>query len=394
MTKYPGVYVEEVAGATKTIAGVSTSTAGMVGITERGPRQPVLVTSFADFTRRFGALSRERTISQVDEDHDGQGWQLGFAAKGFFDNGGRQLFVQRVALDDQAAPLLTRLEAAIQKLLAVDEVALCLAPGWWSERIHAALIKGCEARRCCFAILDVSNGLDVAAVRAFRGRLNTSFAALYYPWVEVSERSTGRSVELAPSGHIAGIYARSDREHGVHNAPSGNAIHGITRVLRNVTRAEAAQLNREGINTLRFLPVRGHRVWGARTLTSDLEWKYVNIRRLLIFVEHSIDRGTKWAAFEPNGGSLWLAVQRTVVDFLCSLWRQGMLQGTKPDEAFFVCCDRTTMTQDDLAQGRLVCVVGIAAVKPAEFVVLRIGQWTADHKDSCERAGEPQDSGR
>ncbi len=399
MPEYPGVYVEETAGAATSITGVSTSTAGMIGITARGPREPALITSFGDFTRQFGALPPEpaggwRDTWAGDGDQDGQWWQLGFAVKGFFDNGGQRLFVQRVSRRDRAGPLVNDFAAAIRRLLDVDQVALCLAPGWWSESIQTALIEQCETRRHCFAILDPPNGLDLAGIRAFRRRFDTGVAALHYPWVEVSDPRTGRNVELAPSGHIAGVYARVDRERGVHHAPSGKAIHGITRIPRSLTQVDAARLNGEGVNALRFLPVRGNRIWGARTLTADPEWRYVNIRRLLIFLEHSIDNGTQWTVSEPNGENLWTALRQTVADFLFNFWQRGVLLGSKPDEAFFVRCDLTTMTQEDLDAGRVVCMIGVAAVKPAEFILLRISWCTADHKASSDRAGAPESSAR
>lgn len=190
---------------------------------------------------------------------------------------------------------------------------------------------------------------------------------------------TSQDVQLAPSGHIAGIYARVDLERGVHKAPANETIRGITRIAHDVTAVDQALLNPEGINALRFFPGRGNLVWGARTLTADPQWKYVNVRRLLIFLEHSIERGTQWTTFEPNTEALWEKVRQAVADFLVNIWRKGALQGSKPEEAFFVKCDPTTMTQNDLDQGRLICVVGVAVIKPAEFVIFRIGQWTADH---------------
>jgi phage tail sheath protein FI len=155
-------------------------------------------------------------------------------------------------------------------------------------------------------------------------------------------------------------------------------VRGILRFSRNVTRGDQDVLNPEGVNCLRFFEGRGNRVWGARTISSDPEWMYVNVRRLFIFLEHSIDRGTQWAVFEPNNEALWLRIRLTIESFLTEVWRTGALMGTKPEEAFFVRCDRTTMTQSDLDNGRLICLIGVAPTKPAEFVIFRIGQWTAD----------------
>jgi len=157
-------------------------------------------------------------------------------------------------------------------------------------------------------------------------------------------------------------------------------VRGLTRFEANINKARQDVLNPEGINALRFFEGRGNRVWGARTMSSDPEWKYVNVRRLFIYIEHSIDKGTQWAVFEPNNQRLWANIRQTVEDFLLVLWRDGALLGDKPEDAYFVRCDRTTMTQNDLDNGRLICLIGIAPVKPAEFVIFRIGQWTADAK--------------
>jgi phage tail sheath protein FI len=177
---------------------------------------------------------------------------------------------------------------------------------------------------------------------------------------------------------MAGIYARSDIERGVHKAPANETVRGILRFSRNVTKGEQDVLNPEGINAFRYFEGRGLRIWGARTISSDPEWIYLNVRRLFIFLEHSIDRGTQWAVFEPNNEELWLKVRLTIESFLTDVWRTGALMGTRPEEAFFVRCDRTTMSQGDLDNGRLVVLIGVAPTKPAEFVIFRIGQWTAD----------------
>jgi phage tail sheath protein FI len=375
----------------------------MIGVTARGPNHPVPITSFREFRRQFGALpaepagrGRERWAS--DPIDGGRWWQLGLAVKGFFDNGGQRVFIQRIGDGNRHELTVGDFVAGVRPLLDIDEVSLCLAPGMWAERIHAAVIEQCETRRRCFTILDPPNGLDLAAMREFRRRFNSGFAALYYPWLEVNDARSGRSVELAPSGHIAGIYARVDQMRGVHAVPAGEMIRGITATARSLTAADNEELSAEGINALRLFPNRSIRVWGARTLTTDDEWKYVNVRRLFIYLEHSLDNGTQWVVFEPNGEELWAAVRQMVSDFLFNLWRQGALQGSRADEAFFVKCDRTTMTQEDVDQGRLVCLIGVAAVKPAEFILLRINQWTADHCTSCGGteaadggAGEPRD---
>jgi phage tail sheath protein FI len=268
----------------------------------------------------------------------------------------------------------------IQALEDIDEISICLAPGMWASTIHSALVQHCETLKDRFAILDPQDGLSIEGIRAFREPLDTKYAALYYPWIEVRDPSVSRNVQIAPSGHTAGIYARVDVERGVHKAPANEVIRGITKIAQDVTKREHDMLNPKNINVLRFFPGRGNRVWGARVVTSDSAWKYINVRRLFIYVEESIDEGTQWVVFEPNDEPLWARVRQTITNFLTSVWRSGALQGAKPDEAFFVKCDHSTMTQDDIDNGRLICLIGIAPVKPAEFVIFRIQQKTLETK--------------
>jgi phage tail sheath protein FI len=187
-------------------------------------------------------------------------------------------------------------------------------------------------------------------------------------------------VLVPPAGFIAGIYARTDNLHGVAKAPANEPVLGALRFERDINFAEQGILNPLGINCLRFFSGRGYRVWGARTASSDPEWKYVNVRRYFLYLEHSIDNSTQWAVFENNGPALWDNIRQTVESFLYSEWKNGALLGTKPEEAYFVRCDRSTMTQNDLDNGRMVCLIGVAVLKPAEFVIFRIGQKTADAK--------------
>ncbi|GAB7044486.1 MULTISPECIES: phage tail sheath family protein [Catenuloplanes] len=263
----------------------------------------------------------------------------------------------------------------------VDEVAIVAVPGMWSGTVQSALIAHCEYMKDRFAILDPREGLGVDGVLEFREPFDTSYAALYQPWVTTLHPVTGAAVDLPPSGHVAGIYARVDVERGVHKAPANAIIRGIRArdgLAQHLTRRHQDLLNPRGINALRFFPGQGHRVWGARTLSSDPAWRYVNVRRLFLFLEESIDEGTQWVVFEPNAESLWALVRQTVENFLGTVWRSGALAGTTPDEAFFVACDRTTMTEDDVLNGRLICVVGVAPVHPAEFVVFRVQQKTRE----------------
>jgi phage tail sheath protein FI len=213
-----------------------------------------------------------------------------------------------------------------------------------------------------------------------RAQFDSSYAALYYPWVRVLDPLTGQPIFVPPSGFVAGIYARNDIERGVHKAPANKVVRLALGFERLLNKAQQEVLNPEGINCFRFFEGRGNRLWGARTISSDPEWKYVNVRRYFAYLEHSIDKGTQWAVFEPNGDPLWANVRRTIEDFLLNEWQGGALLGDKPEKAFFVRCDRSTMTQNDLDNGRLICLIGVAPLKPTEFVIFRIGQWTADRK--------------
>lgn len=293
-------------------------------------------------------------------------------------NGGDDKQAEMTVDDFVGVDAGTRARTGIQALEDIDEISICLAPGMWSGSIQSALIQHCEILKDRFAILDPRYGLSIEGIREFREPLDSKYAALYYPWIEVRDPSVARNVAVAPSAHMAGIYARSDVERGVHKAPGNEVIRGITRIAQDVTKREQDMLNPKGINALRNFPGRGNRVWGARTISSDGSWKYINVRRLFIFVEESIDEGTQWVVFEPNYDPTWARVRQTITNFLTTVWHNGALQGTKPDEAFFVKCDRTTMSQDDIDNGRLICQIGIAPVKPAEFVIFRIQQKTLE----------------
>lgn len=335
---FPGVYVEEIPFKAKPIEGVPTSTATMVGLTAQGPDHPLLVTGFDGFSREFGSVaspSQALCDRWTRADEGGQWWDFPLAVKGFFENGGRGLYIKRVCREDLNDLTIDDFVAAIESLNEVGGMDLCLAPGIWSSKVLDALIRRCETRRDCFAILDPPNNLDIAGILNFRRHLNTSFAALYYPWIEVPDLNSG-TVQIGPSAHVAGVYVRVDEDLGVHKAPANEVIRGINKLVRNVTGDEQKLLDPEGINALRFFPERGNSVWGARTLSPDPEWKYVNIRRYFIYLERSIDKGTQWAVFEPNDEPLWARVRQQVSDFLLGLWRGGALQGTKAEEAFLL----------------------------------------------------------
>ena len=281
-------------------------------------------------------------------------------------------------------------------LAEIDDVAIVAMPDavrftdeTAKKTATDSLIAHCERQRYRIAVVDPPKDQSISGVRAFRSQFDTKYGALYYPWMEILDPTAVNdpgaapaTLQLPPSGFAAGIYARSDIERGVHKAPANEVVLGITRFMANVTFDRQSVLNPEGINALRFFPGRSNRIWGARTMSSDPEWKYVNVRRLFIYLEHSIEKSTQWAVFEPNNEALWANIRQTITDFLLVTWKSGALMGTRPEEAFFVRCDRTTMTQNDLDNGRLICLIGVAPTYPAEFVIFRIGQWTADARQS------------
>jgi hypothetical protein len=276
-------------------------------------------------------------------------------------------------------------------LRTVEDISIVAAPGRTSAAMQAALINHCELARYRFAVLDgpPPPSDTMANVQAQRQQFDTKYAALYHPWLVIPEPypidpANPADYPIAPSGHMVGIYARTDIERGVHKAPANEVVRGVIGLQRVLNKEQHDILNPYpvNINVIRDFRSnnRGIRVYGGRCITSDSDWKYVNVRRLLIFIEASLDRGLQWVVFEPNAEPLWARVRRSVSNFLTQVWRNGALEGTRVEEAYFVKCDRTTMTQTDIDQGRLICLVGVAPVKPAEFVIVRIGLWTA-HAD-------------
>ncbi|MEH2048234.1 phage tail sheath family protein [Nostoc sp.] len=271
----------------------------------------------------------------------------------------------------------------LQVLKNIEEVSVVAIPGRTSQPIQEEVINHCELMRYRFAVIDSLEKDGMAQVQVQRSNYDTKYAALYYPWLRIPDPFPDNpqvqgNVSIPPSGHVMGIYARSDIERGVYKAPANEVIRGIADLEVKLMKEQQDILNPRNINVLRNFREnnRGLRVWGARTLSSDPDWKYVNVRRLFIFIENSIDRGTQWVVFEPNDQPLWQRVKRVITAFLTQVWRDGALMGRTPEEAFFVKCDRTTMTQNDIDNGRLIVQIGIAPVKPAEFVIFRIGQWT------------------
>lgn len=382
----PGVYVEEIEIGAKPIEGVSTSTVGFVGMTahvsESGfdndslLNKAVLVTSWGEFVKKYGRYDATKAP------------YLPPAVYGFFANGGQRCFVVRVKDAAEDGDFVGTdggpgKRTGLQAFVEVDEVTIVCIPGVTSETVQTAMITHCEGMKDRFCILDSVKDADIAGVQGQKEDVvsEKGYSALYYPWIKVPiETVEGGNLKMIqefmpPSGYIAGIYARSDTERGVHKAPANEIIRGALEIKLPITKGEQDILNPKGINCIRAFPGRGIRVWGARTTASNSLWKYVNVRRLFLYLEESIDEGTQWVVFEPNNEKLWGRVRATITEFLTRVWRDGALMGTKPEEAFFVKCDRTTMSQDDIDNGRLICLIGVAPVKPAEFVIFRIAQW-------------------
>jgi phage tail sheath protein FI len=397
---WPGVYVEEVPSAIKPIAGVGTSTAAFIGVSpditgawdpahkagmpvnaagnayvQAAALTPKAVNSWTEFTQAFGDIQQGNQY-------------LAQAVFGFFNNGGTRCWVTRVA---NAGNDLTQ---ALENLESVDEVAIVAAPlppDTTAQALNAAqeaLVGHCQKLQNRVAILDsardIANGnlnLTNDATGIWRPAANPKgYGAFYFPWILVADPlgQPGDRVAVPPSGHVAGIYARSDAERGVHKAPANEVILGALDVQYQISKIAQGPLNLAGVNCIRSF-AGTIKVYGARTLASDEqgdpEWKYVNVRRLVNFLRESIDAGTQWVVFEPNAEDLWAKIRRNVTAFLNGEWAAGALVGATPEQAFYVRCDETTNPPDVRAQGQVVTEIGVAVVQPAEFVIFRLSQW-------------------
>lgn len=392
----PGVYVEEVEGGAKPIAGVGTSTAGFIGqvadevempeqpgqfvldslgeiaLDSLGEPQPVLftvapaedpqlITSWERFKNTFG-------------DFQSGNLTLAHAVYGFFNNGGTRCWVTRLTDISIAADVTD----ALQQFKAIDEIAIVAVPGALDVNIQTAVLDHCEdaTLQDRFAILDGQRATVFMPADIQGGVRNSDYAALYFPWINVYDPVSNSNIFAPPSGHMAGIYSRVDNERGVHKAPANVVIRGAVGVESRLSKADQDGLNPPGINVIRAFD-SNITVWGARTLGGDAntEWKYINVRRLFLFLRESIDEGTQWVVFEPNTPDLWAKIRRNISAFLTNVWRSGALFGTTPQEAFFVKCDADTNPPEVRDLGQVVTEIGVAVVKPAEFVIFRISQW-------------------
>jgi uncharacterized protein len=305
--------------------------------------------------------------------------QLAHAVFGFFDNGGTRCYVMRY-------PKLADLQDPEnwEPLEAIEEISLVAAPGILDTTVLSNLIDHCEKLSSRFAILDAPDDPDEFTEKALKlPDRNSDYAAIYFPHIEIFDRTTkllhpdddGR-IAQAPSGHLAGIYSRVDHQRGVHKAPANEVIRGALEVVHQVSRNQQDGLNPYGINCIRRIN-DNITVWGARTIGGDAntDLKYINVRRTLIFLRESIDRGTQWVVFEPNDRTLWAKIRLNITAFLTIVWRDGALFGSTPQEAFYVKCDDETNPREMRDVGRVTCEIGVAIVRPAEFVIFRISQW-------------------
>ncbi|MFF2958744.1 phage tail sheath family protein [Streptomyces sp. NPDC057963] len=276
-------------------------------------------------------------------------------------------------------------------LEAIDEITMVAVPDLMSahqrgdidaegvKAVQLAVISHCEQMGDRVAVLDTPPGMNAQRVRTWRNddaAFDSRYATVYYPWLKVFDPATGRNSMVPPSGHVAGVWARSDGERGVHKAPANEVIRGALDLELRLSKGEQDLLNPIGVNCVRAFPGRGIRIWGARTLSSDPAWRYLNVRRLFNYLEESILLGTQWVVFEPNDDRLWSSIRRNVTAFLTEEWRRGALFGRTAEEAFYVKCDRDNNPQESIDLGQVVCEIGVAPVKPAEFVIFRLAQFS------------------
>jgi Bacteriophage tail sheath protein len=400
----PGVYVQEIEAGPRPIQAVGTSTAVFIGDAPLGNamvNQARAVNNWSEFVARFmPEQNRKSTI-------------LSNAVYGFFENGGSRCFIVNTGGDDGIQDALAA--AAIE-----DEIAIVAAPGRSDPATHAALQAHCEDLKDRVAILDTPEEVeDIGlltqaetvpvpkdAEGGGKGRRSRAadegpkeggmlpaqsdrgFTTVYFPWLTVMDPISNTLINVPPSGHMAGIWARTDATRGVHKAPANETVNGALNLTYRLTRDEQGVLNDVGVNCIRLFARSGIRVWGARTRADAAsEWRYVNVRRLFCMIEESLAEGTNWIVFEPNDRTLWKHIRRDIGAFLTRVWRDGALFGSTPDEAFFVKCDDETNPPDVIDAGQVVAIVGIAPVKPAEFVVFQVMQSAAGAQVSPVAAG-------
>ena len=414
----PGVYVQEVPAGPRPIQAVGTSTAAFIGEAQLDAmvNEPRAVNNWSEFVARFMPEEEKARKSTV----------LSNAVYGFFENGGSRCFIVNTGKEGDVDDALAA--AAIE-----DEIAIVAAPGRFDPASHAALQSHCERLEDRVAILDTPEEVDDIGLltnvetvpsptggsgsgggtggagggggggRSRKSRAgeegpkkggllpaqsDRGFTSVYFPWLTVLDPIDDVLVNVPPSGHMAGIWARTDASRGVHKAPANETVNGALNLRYRLTREEQGVLNDVGVNCLRLFARSGIRVWGARTRADAAsEWRYLNVRRLFNMIEESIVEGTTWIVFEPNDRTLWKSIRRDIGAFLTRVWRDGALFGATPGEAFFVKCDEETNPPEVIDAGQVVAVVGIAPVKPAEFVVFQVMQSAAGAQVSSVTPG-------
>ena len=392
--KSPGVHIESAGDRYLPLERVETGVTAFLGVTAEGPRnEPTRVGSYEQYEKVFGAADSYMT----------------HALRGFFDNGGRTAYVVNVAPDSGLDPMPddfigqqgTDLRG-LRALERIDGVDLVVAPDLmfhyrrsigFQEPSHVlavqrAMIDHCERLHDRFCLLDPLPGHNLEEAVEWRNRFDSSHASFYFPWIKVRK---GEEVlaPIPPSGHIAGMIARNDRQEGVHRAPANQPLQGLVDVAERVRKRQRDHAFDHRVNTLMAFPGRGIRIWGARTLSSDPAFVQINVRRLFILVRKSVEKYAQWVVFEPNEPTLWKKIIRSVDVFLGDLWKTGALVGAAQDEAYYVKCDEETNPPEARDVGELLCEIGISPVKPAEFIVVRIHQWTRERTDAGAEPAAP-----
>ncbi|NER93788.1 MAG: phage tail sheath family protein [Symploca sp. SIO1B1] len=321
--------------------------------------------NFGDFKKYFGG----DFLNPDEEDTKGQN-ALAHAVYGFFQNGGTRCYVAWTKEE-------TEVKEVLEKFDGIDDISIVAAPGSSNQNIQEMIKTHCENMGDRIAVLD-SNNLTTHDKNDISQGRDSDYAALYYPWIQVKDPASNKNILVPPSGHIAGVYARVDNQRGVHKAPANETIRGALELPFNISKAQQDGLNPQGINCIRKL--NGNiKIWGARTLGGNAngEFKYVNVRRYFNYLKRSIDEGTQWTVFEPNTPELWARIRRNITAFLTNEWRQGALFGTSPEQAFFVKCDEENNPPEVRDVGQVVTEIGVSVIKPAEFVIFQLSQWTA-----------------
>lgn len=397
----PGVYVEEIESGSKPIEAGATNIVGFLGVAEKGPvNQATLVTNWTQYTKIFGGL------------HDG-GW-LGHGVYQFFQNGGTKCYINNLAEPkskkgesnqkngdkaaekaddsissakyevknpDNIAKLIIGKDEGVGKKSGlhlfdeIQDISLICAPGVTDPAAQDAILTHCEKNRFRFAVLDSPETLE-GGIDTMPMPRDSIMGAYYFPWVQMYDMVADQNIYAPPSGGICGVYGRVDSTRGVHKAPANELFKTALGLKYNLTDAEQEMLNPKGINCIRDFPGRGIRVWGARTISSNPEWRYVNVRRLFCMVEQALQNGTNWVVFEPNTRDLWKKITRNITAFLLNIWKSGALFGNTPEEAFYVRCDDELNPPESIDAGYVTIELGLAPAKPAEFVVFRVSQKT------------------